>query len=99
MSVIPIFPNTKRTSERSVLRQPDPRLPKLNVTGVATIAGTSTVVPPHLLTRETVKDRIGEVFSLQGKRLEAIQEVVDNSRIDQRYSVYPVDYIVEPRPL
>ncbi len=67
--------------------------------GVATIAGTATAVPPYLLTREMVKDRIKDVFSLEGMRLEAIRSVIDNSRIDQRHSVFPVDYIVEPRPL
>jgi len=46
-----------------------------------------------------VKDRIGDVFSLDGRRLEAIRNVVDNSQIDQRHSVFPVDYIIEPRPL
>jgi alkylresorcinol/alkylpyrone synthase len=68
-------------------------------TAVATIAGTATAVPPHLLTREMVKQRIGDVFSLEGKRLEAIRSVIDNSQIDQRHSVFPVDYIIEPRPL
>jgi alkylresorcinol/alkylpyrone synthase len=66
---------------------------------VATIAGTATAVPPHIFTREMVKDRIGDVFSIAGTRLEAIRSVIDNSRIDQRYSVFPADYIVEPRPL
>lgn len=66
---------------------------------VATIAGTATAVPPHLLTREMVKECIGDVFSLDGKRLEAIRNVIDNSQIDQRHSVFPVDYIIEPRPL
>ena len=67
--------------------------------GVATIAGTATAVPPHLLTREMVKERIGDVFSLDGMRLEAIRSVIDNSQIDQRHSVFPVDHIIEPRPL
>jgi alkylresorcinol/alkylpyrone synthase len=40
-----------------------------------------------------------DVFSLDGKRLEAIHTVIDNSQIDQRHSVYPVEHIVEPRPL
>jgi alkylresorcinol/alkylpyrone synthase len=66
---------------------------------VATIAGTAIAVPPHLLTREMVKECIGDVFSLEGKRLEAIRNVIDNSQIDQRHSVFPVDYIIEPRPL
>ncbi len=66
---------------------------------VATIAGTATSVPAHLLTREMVKRRIGEVFSLDGKRLEAIRNVIENSQIDQRHSVFSADYLIEPRPL
>ena len=46
-----------------------------------------------------VKERIGDVFSMDGVRLEAIRSVIDNSQIDQRHSVFPVDYIIEPRPL
>jgi alkylresorcinol/alkylpyrone synthase len=66
---------------------------------VATIAGTATAVPPHLLTREIVKHHMKDVFSLDGKRLEAIHTVIDNSQIDERHSVFPVEYIIEPRPL
>ncbi len=66
---------------------------------VATIAGTATAVPPFLLTRDIVKQRMKDVFSLDGKRLEAIHAVIDNSHIDQRHSVFPVEYIIEPRPL
>jgi alkylresorcinol/alkylpyrone synthase len=66
---------------------------------VATIAGTATAVPPYLLTRDVVKKHIKDVFSLDGKRLEAIHSVIDNSQIDQRHSVFPVEYIIEPRPL
>jgi alkylresorcinol/alkylpyrone synthase len=66
---------------------------------IATIAGAATAVPPHLLTREVVKGCIGDVFSLDGMRLEAIRNVIDNSHIDQRHSVFPVEYVIEPRPL
>ena len=66
---------------------------------VATIAGTATAVPPYLLTRDIVKHHIKDVFGLEGKRLEAIHTVIDNSQIDQRHSVFPVEYIIEPRPL
>ena len=66
---------------------------------VATIAGTATAVPPHLLTRDIVKHHIRDVFGLEGKRLEAIHTVIDNSQIDQRHSVFPVEYNIEPRPL
>src|ERR1700687_4970687 len=65
----------------------------------ATIAGTATAVPPYLLTRDIVKQHIKDVFSLDGKRLEAIHSVIDNSQIDQRHSVFPVEHIIEPRPL
>ena len=68
-------------------------------TAVATIAGTATAVPPHLLTRDIVKQHMKDVFSLDGKRLEAIHTVIDNSQIDQRHSVFPVEHIIEPRPL
>jgi len=56
-------------------------------------------VPPYLLTRDIVKHHIKDVFGLEGKRLEAIHTVIDNSQIDQRHSVFPVEYIIEPRPL
>jgi alkylresorcinol/alkylpyrone synthase len=73
---------------------------KLNgSTCIATIAGTATAAPPHILTREMVKERVKDVFGLDGARLAAIRSVIDNSQIDQRHSVYPVDYIVEPRAL
>ena len=56
-------------------------------------------VPPHVLSRDIVKEYFGRVFGISGRRLDAILEVVDNSRIDRRYSIFPVDYLIEPRPL
>ena len=81
--------------------RPDPqtRIKNKIVPAVATIAGTATAVPPNVLSREIVKNRIGEVFSLDGARLDAIREVIDNSAIEQRYSVFSPDYTIEPRPL
>ncbi len=64
-----------------------------------TIAATTTAVPSYKLTRDDVKRYIGSVFSLEGRRLEAIMAVIDNSQVRQRYSIFPVDYIIEPRPL
>jgi len=69
------------------------------VPAVATIAGTSTAVPPYVLSRDLCKNGIGGVFSLDGPRLDAIREVIDNSAIDQRYCVFPPEYAIEPRPL
>jgi alkylresorcinol/alkylpyrone synthase len=87
--------------EEALASQPEPQSKtKLRVVpAVATIAGTATAVPPHVLTREVVKNHIGEVFSMDGAKLEAIREVIDNSAIDQRYSVFPGEYTIEPRPL
>jgi alkylresorcinol/alkylpyrone synthase len=64
-----------------------------------TIAATSTAVPPHVLSLELVKEYFGRTFSLSGRRLKAMIEVLDNSRIDRRYSLFPVDYLVETRSL
>jgi alkylresorcinol/alkylpyrone synthase len=75
------------------------RTANAGVPAVATIAGTATAVPPHLLTREIVKHHMKGVFSLEGRHLEAIHTVIDNSQIDQRHSVFPVEYTIEPRPL
>ena len=87
--------------EESVVSRQDPRAKLKNriVPAVATIAGSATAVPPHVLTREVLKDHIGNVFSLEGQKLESIREVIDNSAIDQRYSVFPGEYTIEPRPL
>src|SRR3984893_7206346 len=80
-------------------QDPQARIKNKIVPAVATIAGTATAVPPYVMSREVVKNRIGEVFSLDGARLDAIREVIDNSAIDQRYSVFPADYTIEPRAL
>ena len=99
MSAIRTLKIVERAPVRANTQEADFKIPLSNAVGVATIAGTATAVPPHVLTRETVKERIKDVFSLEGMRLEAIRSVIDNSQIDQRHSVFPVDYIVEPRPL
>jgi len=59
-----------------------------------TITATATAVPPHVLSLELVKEYFGRTFPLSGRRLEAMREVLDNSRIDRRYSLFPVDYLV-----
>ena len=64
-----------------------------------TITSTAIAVPPNVLSLELVKEYFGRTFSLSGRRLQAMFEVLDNSRIDRRYSLFPVDYLVEPRSL
>ena len=80
-------------------QEPQSKTKSRIIPAVATIAGTATAVPPHVLTRQLLKDHIGEVFSLDGSKLESIREVIDNSAIDQRYCVFPGEYTIEPRPL
>ena len=64
-----------------------------------TIASTATAVPQHVLSRDLVKQYFGRTFSLSGRRLDAVLEVVDNAKIDRRHSILPVDELIEPRPL
>jgi alkylresorcinol/alkylpyrone synthase len=97
---LPRTPKAVEVEEVSGNRpEPQAQIKSRIVPAVATIAGTATAVPPHVLSREVVKNGIGAVFGLEAAKLDAILEVVDNSAIDQRYSVFPTDYTIEPRPL
>ena len=93
------LPKKETAQALAAQAEPELKIDPNTSTAVATIAGTATAVPPHLLTREIVKHHMKGVFSLEGKHLEAIHTVIDNSQIDQRHSVFPVEYIIEPRPL
>jgi alkylresorcinol/alkylpyrone synthase len=64
-----------------------------------TIAATATAVPPYVLTREDVKTYMRKVFDLDERRLDAMMMVIDNAQVHQRYSIAPIDYLIEPRPL
>src|SRR5262249_7082443 len=64
-----------------------------------TIASTATAVPPHIIPRALVEAQVGPVFGLSGRRLDAVLEIVGNSQIERRYSIFPVEYLIEPRPL
>jgi alkylresorcinol/alkylpyrone synthase len=63
------------------------------------IAATATAVPPHVLTREDVKTYMRKVFDVGERRLDAMMTVIDNAQVHRRHSIFPVEYIVEPRPL
>jgi alkylresorcinol/alkylpyrone synthase len=63
------------------------------------IAATSTAVPPNLLTRDDVKTYMRRVFDIGGRRLDAMMTVIDNAQVHQRHSIFPVDYIIQPRSL
>ncbi|HLK03335.1 MAG TPA: 3-oxoacyl-[acyl-carrier-protein] synthase III C-terminal domain-containing protein [Candidatus Acidoferrum sp.] len=63
------------------------------------IAATATAVPPHTITRDDLKYYMGRVFDIPERRLEAMMSIVDNANVNKRHSIFPVEYIVEPRPL
>ena len=64
-----------------------------------TIAATATALPPYTITRDDVKYYMGRVFDIPDRRLEAMMSIVDNAQVHQRYSIFPIEYTVEPRPL
>lgn len=63
------------------------------------IVATSTAVPGHLVSREQVKAHMQRVFLLDGARLDGMMSIVDNSFVKQRYTIFPLEYTIEPRPL
>ena len=67
--------------------------------GSGTIASVATALPAHIMGRDDVKRYMQAVFPIDERRLKALHSVVDNARIDKRYSIFPLDYFIEPRPL
>jgi alkylresorcinol/alkylpyrone synthase len=63
------------------------------------IVATSTAVPEHIVSREQVKEHMQRVFLLDGARLDGMMSIVDNSHVQRRYTIFPLEYTVEPRPL
>jgi alkylresorcinol/alkylpyrone synthase len=64
-----------------------------------TIVATATAVPPHLMTRDDMKYYLGRVFDIPERRLEAMMSIVDNAQVNQRHSIFPIDYTIQARPL
>jgi alkylresorcinol/alkylpyrone synthase len=65
----------------------------------ATIIASATALPPHTITREDVKYYMGRVFDVPERKVEAMMSIVDNAQVHKRYSIFPIDYTVEPRAL
>jgi alkylresorcinol/alkylpyrone synthase len=64
-----------------------------------TVAGTSTALPQYVLEMDEVKRYLDIVFPLSEARRGTMLEVIENTQIKRRYTIFPVDYTVEPRPL
>ena len=56
-------------------------------------------MPPYPITRDDVKYYMGRVFDIPDRRVEAMMAIVDNAQVQRRYSIFPIDYTIEPRPL
>jgi len=63
------------------------------------IVATSIAVPEYTVSREQVKQHMRRVFLLDGARLDGMMAIVDNSHIERRYTIFPLEYTIEPRPL
>ena len=63
------------------------------------IAATAVALPPYTITRDHVKYYMGKVFDIPERRLEAMMAIIDNAQVHQRHSIFPIEYIVEPRSL
>lgn len=63
------------------------------------IAGTSTALPEHAIEMDEVKRYLDIVFPLSEARRGTMLEVIENTQIKRRYTIFPVDYTIEPRPL
>lgn len=64
-----------------------------------TIAATATAVPPHAMPREAVKQAVQAIFPREPRKMAALLAIYDNACVEQRFSVYPLDYIIRPRSL
>jgi alkylresorcinol/alkylpyrone synthase len=73
--------------------------PSRPATPYPVILATATAVPEHIMTREDVKYYMGRVFDIPERKLEAMMSIVDNAQVHKRHSIFPIDYIVEPRAL
>jgi alkylresorcinol/alkylpyrone synthase len=66
---------------------------------MAAIAATSTAVPPHILMPDDVKIYMRRVFDVGERRLDAMMTVIDHAQVRKRHSIFPLDYVVQPRSL
>ncbi|HEX4378928.1 MAG TPA: type III polyketide synthase [Candidatus Acidoferrum sp.] len=63
------------------------------------ILASATALPVHTISREDVKFQMGRVFDIPERKLEAMMSIVDNAQVHKRHSIFPVEYIVQPRGL
>ena len=67
--------------------------------GAATIVATSIATPPHVLSRDDVKEAIARIFPLEPRRLAGLMALYDRAHVDRRFSVLPLEQVIQCRPL
>jgi len=65
----------------------------------ATILAVATAVPDTIVTTADVKEYFPKAFDLDDRRLATVFSVIDNARIRKRHMLFPLDYVITPRPL
>jgi alkylresorcinol/alkylpyrone synthase len=65
----------------------------------ATILSVATAVPDTIVTIADVKEYFPKAFDLDARRLATMYAVIDNARILKRHMLFPLDYVITPRPL
>ncbi|MCW5980182.1 MAG: type III polyketide synthase [Bryobacteraceae bacterium] len=63
------------------------------------IAATAIAAPEHAVTREDARQWLQRVFAIDENRARAMLGVIDNSRIQRRFFVHPLERIIRRRPL
>jgi alkylresorcinol/alkylpyrone synthase len=66
---------------------------------MGTIATIATAVPSYRMTCAEVKQAVQQVFQFEPRRLAPIMALFDHAQVAQRYSVFPLDYLMRPRSL
>jgi alkylresorcinol/alkylpyrone synthase len=66
---------------------------------VITLAGTTTAVPCYPLRRTEVQQALRTAFQLDERRLATALAIVDHAQVEQRYGVFPLEYLIRPRSL
>jgi alkylresorcinol/alkylpyrone synthase len=63
------------------------------------LAETTTAVPRYPLSRVDVQRALRSAFHLDERRHAAALAIIDHAQVEQRYSVFPLDYLIRPRSL
>jgi alkylresorcinol/alkylpyrone synthase len=64
-----------------------------------TISAISTALPRHIVGIDEVKAFVNRTFPLSEARTSMMYEIIENAKVEQRYSVFPPSYTIEPRSL